>query len=187
MPVTGIFTVCVYWCNAVILGSGLQLQLIHWLFTLFQMCLDCCFGFGRNGPRGGSFAARYQSSNYGGETPGGGWFACCQSRGMKDEGALCGSILPFILGALLISIGVISCFYPHHLFLLQNSLYYNIFFIQFGLFSLDKIIIAVGFFICFNSLFCCDSCSKTFLNIIISSLLIEVVSTGYVTKTVKTV
>ena len=90
---------------------------------------------------------------------------------MKDEGAWCGSILPFILGALLISIGVISCYYPHHLFLLHNSLYYNIFFIKFGLFSLDKIFIAVGVFICFNSLFCCDSCSKTFLNIIILIIL----------------
>ena len=86
---------------------------------------------------------------------------------MKDGGLLCGSILPFILGALLICLGVISCYYPHHVFLLHNSLYYNIFFIKFGLFSLDKIFIAVGVFICFNSLFCCDSCSKTFLNCII--------------------
>ena len=72
-----------------------------------------CFGFGYEGVRGGSPASCFQSCCYGGETPGGGLFALCQSRGAKGEGSkkmiigLCCAVFLNILGILLIAGGAV--------------------------------------------------------------------------------
>ncbi|KAN0087750.1 hypothetical protein V8E55_006371 [Tylopilus felleus] len=43
----------------------------------------CCLGFRNPGVKSGSYAAKYQSANYGGNTPKGSTFAKFQSQGTK--------------------------------------------------------------------------------------------------------
>ena len=138
------------------------------------------FGFRYEGIDSGSFASNYQSICYGGDTPGGGWFAWCQRRGTREPGC-CYWILNFVLfliGALFIVIGVVSDYYPNSITFLLPQTYFDNDFIRFGFFQIDKLLIASGFFICFSLIFTCFgsvSCLQ-FIPIILVTVCIVIIS-----------
>ena len=127
-------------------------------------------GFGPEGPNYNSFASNYQSTHYGGNTPFGGWFACCQRRGMSDgdEGGCCCccTVLMFVIGAIFIGFGVLFCYYPDDVMLLEPAVYFNSAFIHLGFFQIDKIMIAAGFFMCLASICSCNSVCTAFFHFV---------------------
>ena len=131
-----------------------------------------CLGFGSKGPKYDSFASHYQSYYYGGETPSGGWFACCQRRGMRSEckcSPCCYSLMIFILGISFITSGVMMYYYPDSI---DPTLYYNIYFTNQIIFKVERILIAIGVFMCLSSFCGCETCIGQWFLLIIFILII---------------
>ena len=122
-----------------------------------------CFGFGSEGVSAGSAAASYQSCCYGGETPGGGWFALCQSTGAKGGGAstmtICCAVFLNILGLLLIAGGVVVGYYPEKL---DPIFFYVEDVTDHEFLPSYQLAIAIGVFLCVSATCacCCGVCSS---------------------------
>ena len=144
-----------------------------------------CFGFGSEGVRGGSCASCYQSCCYGGETPGGGWFALGQSRGAKGGGsskmAICCAVFLNILGILLIAGGVVLGYYSEKL---DPILFYVEDVTDHEFLPAYQLAIAIGVFLCISATIacCCDICSGIFLLI---ALIMTIVVIGILSHSVQ--
>jgi hypothetical protein len=117
-----------------------------------------CLGFGSGGVRAESVAARYQSHHYGGETPGDGCFACCQSRGAKGDGevskvTVCFGLFLGILGILFIAGGVIVGYYPKKL--QEPILFYVEDATQHEFLPTYQLMIAIGVFVFLSAVCAC--------------------------------
>ena len=136
-----------------------------------------CFGFGYEGVRGGSPASCYQSCCYGGETPGGGWFALNQSLGAKGEGAskvtICCAVFINIIGILLIAGGVVVGYYPEKL---DRILFYVEDVTDHEFLPTYQLAIAIGVFLCISATIvcCCGGCSCIFLLIAFIMILVVI-------------
>ena len=145
-----------------------------------------CFGFGSEGIRAGSAASCYQSCCYGGETPGGGWFALGQSRGARGEGvskwSICAAMFLIIFGILLISAGVVVGYQPEKIgsiFLYVENVTGHDFLPKY------QLLIAMGVFLCIAAIFacCCGPIAALFLLI---AFIMVIVVIGLLSHSVKT-
>ena len=123
-----------------------------------------CFGFGYEGIRAGSPAACCQSCCYGGDTPGGGWFALGQSKGAKGEGVskltICVALFLGLLSIILIVAGVVVGHHPEKfgsIFLYVEDVTGHDFLPKY------QLIIAIGVFLCISAI--CACCCGFFLPI----------------------
>ena len=121
-----------------------------------------CFGFGYEGVRGGSLASCFQSCCYGGETPGGGWFALGQSEGAKGEGSskvtICCAVFLNIVGILLIAGGAVLGKHDPILFYVEDVTDHEFL-------PVYQLAIAIGVFLCISATIACcfKKCSGIFL------------------------
>ena len=81
-------------------------------------------------------------------------------------GCCCCSVFLFFVGAIFITFGVLFCYYPDIVMTIEPAIYYNNALIQLGLFQIDKIMIAAGFFMCLASICSCVSACTAFFHII---------------------
>lgn len=133
-----------------------------------------CLGFGPGGVIKESCAARFQSFRYGGETPGDGWFACCQSRGAaKGDDEVSKATVYFgvflgIVGILLIVGGVMVDHYSKKL--QEPILFYVEDVTQHEFLPTYQLMIAIGVFLCLSAT--CACCCGVFFIIASCCLLI---------------
>jgi hypothetical protein len=140
-----------------------------------------CFGFGSEGVRARSRAARYQSHHYGGETPGGGWFSCCQSRGAKGDGkvstvTVCFGLFLGILGILFIAGGVIVGYYPKKL--QEPILFYVEDATQHEFLPTYQLMIAIGVFLFLSAVCACCCGAKVAACCLLLAFIMVIVVVG---------
>ena len=145
-----------------------------------------CFGFGYEGIRAGSGAACYQSCCYGGDTPGGGWFALGQSKGARGEGvskwAICFSLFLVIFGVPLIAVGVVIGYYPEKI----GSIFFYVEDVTgHDFLSKYQLLIAMGVFLCIAAIcFCC--CSPIAALFVLVAFIMVIVVIGLLSHSVMT-
>ena len=149
-----------------------------------------CLGFGPGGVIKETCAARYQSFRYGGETPGGGWFACCQSRGAAkgdDEVSKAtvyfGVFLGFV-GILLIVGGVMVDHYSKKL--QEPILFYVEDVTQHEFLPTYQLMIVIGVFLFLSAIWACcfgaqggDKVAACFLLLAFIMVIVVVVRLSY--------
>ena len=147
-----------------------------------------CLGFGSEGVRAGSAASCYQSCCYGGETPGGGYFALSQSGGAKGEGpskmTVCCAVFLNILGILLIAGGAVV---GYHREKLDPILFYVEDVTDHEFLPSYQLAIAFGVFLCVSATCacCCGVCFKFAACCLLLAFIMVIVVIGCVSYSVE--
>ena len=136
---------------------------------------------------GNCFASRYQAHYYRGETPGGGWFASCQSRGATGYVAsgmtICCAVFLSILGILLIAGGVAVGYYPEKL---DPIFFYVEDVTDHEFLPSYQLAIAIGVFLCVSATCaCCCVCFKFAACCLLLAFIMIIVVIGCLSHSVK--